>query len=217
MSKEQLSGAAKLLVAVLDDKKIPYALMGGSACSILGSTRATKDIDLCITPVKINGKEFDAAAISDDLIKNHKDFIDPVDPDGIGHYIPQIKYKGAHFTVDIFDAKTWPNRPQYDIGKSSREKEDGIYIFSPEWLLREKVATLADRNTNPGKKASDKFDIGFLIKPEFIPASDYGKKELNLATSEYHRTKFNEVINSTDETLLSSEVKAILKKIFIGY
>jgi len=211
--REHVNGAAKELGAILDSLKVPYALMGGSACSALGSVRATNDIDLCITPVKIDGKEYDSYDLQNYLIKNYPDKIVGVDEEGVGVLIPQIKYQGAKLTVDIFDSHTWRDRPQYDLSKSTRTKADGISIFSPSWLLREKIATLADRNMNPPKKISDRFDITFLM--DRVPKDQYHKAELNLATSQYHRDKFNTVMKDAD--LLRQEVKDRLKVMFTGY
>jgi len=71
--------------------------------------------------------------------------------------------------LEIFDAETWPFRPQYNLNekRNTRVKvpiggEKTVAVFSPVWLLREKILTHSNR-VGSGSAKSDLDDIDFLL------------------------------------------------------
>jgi len=158
--------------------------MGGAAAASLGSTRGTRDIDLCIAP----NARFNAATLSDHLKKmpNFKE----VDEHKIGHMSPAVVLPGHSdpVVVEIFDT-AWHDRPQYkDVTTKTTHVRIGngleVVVFSPAWQLREKIAALKER-APPGhpKAVSDIADIIFLCTK--IPQGERKKDLLHFTDPQY--------------------------------
>ncbi|TEB26803.1 hypothetical protein FA13DRAFT_1712974 [Coprinellus micaceus] len=184
---------------------IQYAVLGGAASAALGSTRATTDIDLVMVP---KGKTM-AYELSNMLLKTP----------GFGQVmehgmpLPAVKLGSTLVPIEIFDAPSWPQRPQYQlVGKETRQVKlkDGttVSIFNAAWQLREKIATAHQRG-RPGtpKAASDMQDIRFLASQ--IPAASYGKGLLAFGAGEY-KDAFKAILTRPD---MPKELAAALKKI----
>jgi hypothetical protein len=64
-----------------------------------------------------------------------------------GHIIPAYRLTVGdterHVEMEIFDLQSWPQRPQYDLTKSTRitltMQGQSVKFFSPEWIFCEKV------------------------------------------------------------------------------
>ena len=79
--------------------------------------------------------------------------------------------------LEIFDYYSWPERPQYNIETASRKSitVNGrtVKIFSPEWILREKILAQHEREGTQ-KEATDLRDIANMLWLVIA-----GKPELN--------------------------------------
>jgi hypothetical protein len=197
--------ALSVLAPALQKLGIQYAVLGGAASAALGSTRATTDIDLVMVP---KGKTM-AYELSNMLLKTP----------GFGQVmehgmpLPAVKLGSTLVPIEIFDAPSWPQRPQYQlVGKETRQVKlkDGttVSIFNAAWQLREKIATAHQRG-RPGtpKAASDMQDIRFLASQ--IPAASYGKGLLAFGAGEY-KDAFKAILTRPD---MPKELAAALKKI----
>jgi len=175
-------GAASQLTQTLDDLKVPYAIMGGSACYLLGSLRSTTDIDLVVDVSDINGLTVEGLSTA---LKKIPGFTQ-VDNDGIGYFIPAIALPDVPVVpLEIFDPEVWSQRPQYQQVKTHRinvQLPDGraAWVFSPAWLLREKIMSIQGRGY-PGTKKfhTDLVDVEFLFS--MIKEEDYGVGLLDLS------------------------------------
>jgi len=114
--------------SVLDRLGIPYAIMGGSACMLLGSHRTTTDIDLCIAVTTSMG---DASRVSAALMSQPS--FTGIDADGIGYITPAVTgFTRDPIPIEIFDPEAWPNRPQYIFTATNRLRlQSGATVFSP--------------------------------------------------------------------------------------
>lgn len=76
-----------------------------------------------------------------------------------GHTIPAYIYRRYNFRrpgtkfqlveLEVFDAQSWPQRPQYNLQTATRTTRiingQVVNFFSPEWILREKILSQYQR------------------------------------------------------------------------
>lgn len=173
LSKEELVLAAVTVANALRRLNTTFGICGGAGVSLLANhyhipQRQTADIDLVIQPNRQQGVS--AETISQKLIEDFPDQFAAVNHYGVG--IPAVRVPRGHqevlVEVEIFDRDAWPNRPQYNLEdpKNSRVKlnfgGEMIEIFSPSWLLREKILTQAQREGSK-KERTDIIDIEILV------------------------------------------------------
>lgn len=199
--------ASAKLAHALDNVKVPYAIMGGAACFILGSTRVTDDIDLC---VDVSGTGMTVEQVNTHL-KGLSGFTQ-VDVDNIGYFIPAVLIpNGPPVPLELFDPLAWPQRPQYAevrANRVARRLPDGTnaYVFSPAWLLREKIETVQER---PGKLEVDLQDIQFLCS--IIPVSEYRKGLLDLRQQPRYANHLRAFLKRTD---IPQQIRSNVELIF---
>ncbi|CAG8238639.1 unnamed protein product [Penicillium salamii] len=99
----------------------------------------------------------------------------PSDFEGIsqyGHIILAFKLAEPEETarlvqLEVFDQKTWPQRPQYNLQTATRTtlniNGQVVKLFSAEWLLREKMLSQYQCQGN-GKEDSDIRDLVRMIR-----------------------------------------------------
>jgi hypothetical protein len=148
----------------LNELNVIYAILGGSACRILGSVRVTGDIDLVIA---LTAATPSAEALVDTVCQRPE--FDTINTFGIK--TPAISFDGVQFPIEIFDPQQWASAyPQYSHVTQDRVKHTlpsgtVTYTFSVAWLLREKIYTFQQRGY-PGtlKFRTDLNDISFLAR-----------------------------------------------------
>jgi hypothetical protein len=132
-----------------------------------------------------------------------------------GVSIPAIKVGSTLVPVEIFDAPSWPQRPQYkgvttDAVVVNLAGGTKVSVFNSKWQLREKIATLHQRgHAGTPKAASDLQDIRFLASK--IPAGDYQKGLLAFGPGE-HKTAFEAILKRPD---VPKDLIEALKKIIL--
>ncbi|KAL5519487.1 hypothetical protein ACEPAH_1170 [Sanghuangporus vaninii] len=145
--------ALRSLHAICTAARIDYVVLGGAACIALGSYRATEDVDIV---VNTEGQDIQSKIQALQASAGQR-FTISTDRFGA----PLYKLDGVE--VEIFDPSQWPLRPQYGefLKEQGRVFVGGCYVVSPPLLLREKLATVAERRS--AKTQSDKIDIEFLL------------------------------------------------------
>jgi len=210
MSTSNLTEALVTLARRLDELGVTYGLIGGAACSALGSPRVTEDIDLVVGV--ISSSDMSAEKLNE-LLLNTPGFV-PLDMDNVGYFIPGIDIDGQRkFPVEIFDAASWPMRPQYgEVFTEHRSVTlpDGtsVKVFSPAWLLREKIQATYEREK---KTESDLFDIKFLcgvIRPE-----EYQQGVLDLRNAPQFQDAFRAFVSRTD---IDDSIRELIQRIFLS-
>ncbi|KAI9838251.1 MAG: hypothetical protein M1819_005518 [Sarea resinae] len=190
LSLPQLQGAVLATAQTLDALEIDYAIMGGAAVCLLvqDPSRQTEDVDLVI---HVDQRTITADRLTQRLLTSHSSLFGSIDQ--YGHTIPGYKMPlpgGGHRLVqlEIFDLESWPHRPQYNLATASRRtvmvQGHAVKVFSPAWLLREKVLSQYQR---PGG-LKGRIDIRDIIALERItppagqPEVDFGNDH-TLATA----------------------------------
>ncbi|OJD20411.1 hypothetical protein ACJ73_08255 [Blastomyces percursus] len=164
--------------------QIDYAIMGGAACCLTATDpgRMTGDVDLVI---QVDQRMITADRLTTELVTKYPSKFAPVNQ--FGHTIPGYKLAlpgGGSRVVDleVFDFQSWPQRPQYNIQTASRRTMNingcPVKIFSPEWILREKILSQYERQGG-AKEATDIQDLMRII-PLAVP----GKPELNFSNDQ---------------------------------
>ena len=207
-----IHSAASQLAKTLDDLKVPYAIMGGSACFLLGSPRTTTDIDLVVDVSDINGLTVESLSTK---LKKTPGFTQ-VDRDRLGYFTPAIALPdSALVPLEIFDPEAWSRRPQYQQVKSHRVTvriPDGYiaWVFSPAWLLREKIMAIQQRGyAGTLKFGTDLLDILFLA--DVIGEDDYRVGLLDLGNQQQYTECLLGFLARKD---VSSDVQDKISKIF---
>ncbi|KAI9668755.1 MAG: hypothetical protein M1831_000824 [Alyxoria varia] len=178
LSSNQLKFVVSKVAWALDEFQIDYAIMGGAAVCLIVSDpmRSTRDVDLVI---HVDARQTTTAdQLTTRLLNTYPASFGPIDQ--YGHTIPGVKLTTGGVTrlvdLEVFDQLAWPNRPQYDIQRASRwtinVNNQPVKVFSPEWMLREKILSQSERSGQ--KEASDIQDLSYML--DFVTA---GKPELN--------------------------------------
>lgn len=171
---------------ILDHLRIDYAIMGGAAVYLLDSTLThhTADVDLVI---RVDERNISADALCQILLQSYGDVFAPVNQ--YGHYIPAYRLSSGGngsapklAEIEVFDYLRWPDRPQYNLQTASQLTLTvlgrPVKIFSPAWLLREKILTQYQRRGNL-KAQSDVIDIYALKR-----YASCGQPEMNFDENE---------------------------------
>lgn len=188
LSPEALRTVVSALAQKLDSLNIDYAIMGGAATCLLSPdpTRSTEDVDLVI---HVDHRMITADQLTAQLLTSF-----PSDIEGVsqfGHTIPAYKLHLPGGTVqlvelEVFDYQSWPQRPQYNIQAATRQTLNingrAVKLFSPEWILREKILSQYQRQGGQ-KEETDIRDIRNMI-----PLAVSGRPELNFNQSQELQT-----------------------------
>jgi hypothetical protein len=198
LTDQQLRTIVAELAQTLDVLQIDYALMGGAAVclTVNNPNRMTEDVDLVID---VDQRMITADRLTTELFTKSSKFA-PVDL--YGHTIPgyRLFLPGGITRVvvlEIFDFYSWPQRPQYNLQTASRRSLSingyPVKIFSPEWILREKILSQYERQGS-AKQATDIFDL-MSIMPFAIP----GKPEMNFDKNQQLRNALSYLLQKHPE------------------
>lgn len=142
---EQVRSAAQKVGSVLGSTK--YAVVGGAACSMLGSSRVTEDVDFVVprngTVSVKNQLKAEAASFSVDPRTRHT-YFQSTPPVEIEVLAPPALFKEA------FDEST----PTISV--------QGVEVLKPALILNAKCRSILGR-ANQSKKDTDAQDIMFLL------------------------------------------------------
>ena len=142
---EDVSSAAKAVGVAMGGG--PYAIIGGAACALLGSSRATSDVDFVVPKGQVREARSALRKSTDFTVQPktfHTHFHSPV-PVDIDILAPPALFK------EQFDEDT----PIIMI--------DGVRILKPVLILNAKCRSVLSRATEE-KKRTDKVDIFFLLE-----------------------------------------------------
>ena len=150
-----ISDAIEIVSTALNELDVVYAIIGGSACRILGSQRVTEDVDLVIALTETTPSAEDLV----NALCQRENFVET----------PAVKLNESEFRVEVFDSNEWVTQyPHYsrvtqDRVENTLPSGTTTYIFSTTWLLREKIHAMHQRG-HPGthKFETDLADIAFL-------------------------------------------------------
>ncbi|KAK7955855.1 uncharacterized protein PG986_005077 [Apiospora aurea] len=161
-SVENIVDAAAAVAFALGDK-VPYALVGGGACSVLGSQRLTEDIDIVVP----RGRTSEARQ----LLREHPEYFD-VERRTLHTY---FKSEPGRVLVEIL-APPAMFREEYDeTTPTIRMLDDKVRVLQPTLLLNAKCGSVQNRRSED-KKKSDALDILFLLewcyRHEIFPTAD---------------------------------------------
>jgi len=126
----------------------PYALIGGAACSLLGSRRGTYDIDIVV----LDGRK--RAVVSQ--LDNLPEF-------GVERGSMRTWYNasnGNHYNLDVMEPSTIH---QQFTGSTETINVQGITVLKPVNILNFKCFSYVDRSRPAQKKQNDGRDIRFLL------------------------------------------------------
>jgi hypothetical protein len=142
---EQVLGAAQALVVAFGSEQ-PYAVVGGAACVVLGSTRLTVDVDVVVP----KGQTRDARQ----LLRKSSDFV------------VQSRTNHTIFPssppVDV-EIITPPAMFREPFDESTETiKVNGVRVLKPSLILNAKCGSIFGRATT-SKKDTDAEDIRFLL------------------------------------------------------
>ncbi|PKY06760.1 hypothetical protein P168DRAFT_325584 [Aspergillus campestris IBT 28561] len=137
-----------------------YALVGGGACVVLGSTRSTQDVDFVVPR--------GGTSTARQLLRASSDF--EVEP-RTNHTIYKTQ---SPVWIEILTPPLLFKEP-FDQGTEVITVE-GIKVLKPALLLNAKCGSIAGRPTE-GKRRTDFQDIKFLLdfcarNPEYLPKAD---------------------------------------------
>ncbi|GKZ75182.1 hypothetical protein AnigIFM63309_003792 [Aspergillus niger] len=140
-------------------------------------SRRTEDVDLV---VHVDDRMITADLLTTKLLTSFPSEFEGVNQ--FGHTIPAYRLcrlgEAAQLVeLEVFDYKSWPQRPQYNIRAATRKtlniNGQRVKVFGPEWILREKILSQYQRQGSP-KEATDIRDIISMI-PLAVP----GRPELD--------------------------------------
>ncbi|KAE8391596.1 hypothetical protein BDV23DRAFT_69224 [Aspergillus alliaceus] len=139
----------------------------------------------------------------------------PSDFEGVsqfGHTIPAYRLRGPGqaaqlVELEVFDYKSWPQRPQYNIRAATRKtltiNGQGVKVFGPEWILREKILSQYQRQGS-AKEATDIRDIMSMI-----PLAAPGKPELDFNQNQEFQNALTNLLQK--RPALAQTLKAKIK------
>ena len=139
--------SATRAVAGAIGNNVPYAVVGGSACVMLGGSRVTEDVDFVVP--KDNTKK------SRGLLRDSGAFT--VDPKG--------KEKTKHTSTQVeIDILTPPTLFRHEFNQDTPTVEvGGVRVLHPLILLNTKCASILTRSS-AAKKVTDGADITYLLQ-----------------------------------------------------
>ncbi|KAK8128806.1 hypothetical protein PG984_009914 [Apiospora sp. TS-2023a] len=148
-SRQHVVDAAAAVAFALDGK-VPYALVGGGACSVLGSQRVTEDIDIVVP----QGRTPEARS----LLKQHPAYFD-VEPKTLHTY---FKSEPARVRVELLAPPGMFREDFTEDTPTIRVHDDRIRVLKPSLLLNAKCGSVQNR-PNQERMQSDAMDIVFLL------------------------------------------------------
>jgi hypothetical protein len=147
-----------------------YALIGGAACSLLGSRRGTYDIDI-IVPTGQRGRTVE-------LLGRSKKF--GVEPGATRTWFNSSN--DTHYNVDVME-------PGQIYQKFDRKTEtrvvNGIRILKPALLLNFKCLSWSSRGRQRAKRLHDAQDIRFLVTYMARAGERTSPREVNFADEDF--------------------------------
>lgn len=211
LTDQQLRIVVVELSQTLDALQTDYALMGGAAVclTVNNPNRMTEDVDLVI---HVDQRMITADRLTTELLTKYPSKFAPVHL--FGHTIPgyRLLLPGGIIRVvvlEIFDFYSWPQRPQYNLQTASRRTWNingyPVKMFSPEWILREKILSQYERQGS-AKQATDIFDL-MSIMPFAIP----GKPEMNFENDQQLRNALSYLLQKHPEltTRLKEKINCV--------
>jgi hypothetical protein len=170
----EVKQAVIMVAEALDSMQVQFGICGGAAIGLIREQqntkpRVTEDVDLVIQPDK--SRYINAETISEKLLVEFPSQFQAIVRFGVRIPAACVTYGNTQVLVEleIFDVEAWPFRPQYNLNekRNTRVKvpiggEKTVYVFSPVWLLREKILTHSNR-VGSGRAKSDLDDILFLL------------------------------------------------------
>ncbi|KAK4151590.1 hypothetical protein C8A00DRAFT_35737 [Chaetomidium leptoderma] len=146
-STDQVIAAAKAVARALRDGDVKYAVVGGAACLLLGSNRATTDVDFVVPKSRIRDARLLLKAQTEHFAveprTNHTVYLS-TPPVEIQIIAPPALFK------EPFDEST----ETVDV--------NGIQVLKPALILNAKCRSILGR-AGESKKMSDAQDIKFLL------------------------------------------------------
>lgn len=145
-TREQVRAAAIAIGSALGGND--YALVGGAACSLLGSTRATEDVDFVVPK--------DGTKNARKLLRQQNTYFN-VDKKTLHTWYKSIPPVEVEIVTppalfkETFDAST----PIITVG--------GVKVLKPALILNAKCRSILER-ANDRKKRNDAVDIQFLLR-----------------------------------------------------
>ena len=147
-SVDHIIAAAKAVSQALKDGGVKYAIVGGAACLLLGSDRATSDVDFVVPKGRIRDARLLLKAQSDHFAvearTNHTVYLSN----------PAIE-------IQIISPPALFKEP-FDESTETIEILDGIHVLKPTLILNAKCRSILGRAADD-KKMSDGQDIKFLL------------------------------------------------------
>ncbi|KAK3291468.1 uncharacterized protein B0H64DRAFT_246302 [Chaetomium fimeti] len=147
-SVDHIIAAAKAVAHALKDGSVKYAIVGGAACLLLGSDRATSDVDFVVPKGSIRDARLLLKAQSDhfsvEARTNHTVYLSD----------PTIE-------IQIISPPALFKEP-FDESTETIEILGGIHVLKPTLILNAKCRSILGR-AGEDKKMSDSQDIKFLL------------------------------------------------------
>ena len=210
LSPEELEQVVAGTTAILDNLQVDYAIMGGAAVSLLTQDpgRQTVDVDLVIG---VDHRQISAEGLCQTLLKSYENVFAPINQYGVS--IPAYKLSQGEgrppklVELEVFDAQSWPQRPQYNLQMASRVTRTvlarPVKIFSPAWLLREKILA-QDQREGSSKAVRDIEDVASLV-----PFVSGGQPELNFDQSEHHQAALRNLVQK--DAALATALRQVIQ------
>ncbi|KAK8042991.1 hypothetical protein PG994_013474 [Apiospora phragmitis] len=149
-TRQHIIDAAAAAAFALGDK-VPYALVSGGACSVLGSQRVTEDIDIVVP----QGRTSEARQ----LLRELPDYFD-VAPRTLHTY---FRSEPAPVRVELL-APPGMFREAFTEATPTLAVHDGrVRVLKPTLLLNTKCGSVQNRRSEE-RKRSDALDILFLLQ-----------------------------------------------------
>lgn len=196
LSPEELAQAVAILAQYLSQAGARFSISGGAASMLIRMqygipARSTEDIDLVVQPS--NGMTADT--ISSYLLHNYPTAF--VGKPVYGVITPALTFKRVdgsvkHVEIEIFDVLAWPQRRQYDLDDPDNDvipvsvSEVNVPVFSPRWLLREKIVAAFERRGSR-KEETDLDDATALLEIVEPNSLDLTKHEQAVRHIHKHR------------------------------
>ena len=172
---DEIHSAVKILTHCFQQNGITFGIIGGAGCSLIfyqrvGQYRGTQDIDVVIQADP--ARQIDAERFSEMLYTKYPQYFAKKAFNGWSTPAVRVAGDGGQeklVEVEIFDFKSWPDRPQYDLSKPENDRvtlnvgQSRVEVLSPRWLLREKILSQYQRQAT-AKANTDKTDVAVLLK-----------------------------------------------------
>lgn len=141
MNSNSITNALKTLCNYLNEKQIPYVIVGGISVIAWGRSRTTEDIDIIIDHLKLNVEDFVSYLKANNFLVDLEDFLGFESKDHC-----TIFYKDGLFRIDIIGIYNQDN--EISIKQSVQIEFFGIKlrIDNPESLITHKLLFGSDQD-----------------------------------------------------------------------